>query len=86
MDITGKHQVEADLIAANEMIERSLKVKEQFISDMSNEIRTPLNAVIGFTDLLSGTNLNKKQEEYVGNVKTASGNLLALLNNILKPC
>jgi signal transduction histidine kinase len=86
MDITGRHQVEADLIAANEMIERSLKVKEQFISDMSNEIRTPLNAVIGFTDLLSGTNLNKKQEEYVGNVKTASGNLLALLNNILKPC
>ena len=86
MDITGRHQVEADLIAANEMIERSLKVKEQFISNMSNEIKTPLNAVIGFTDLLSGTNLNKKQEEYVGNVKTASGNLLALLNNILKPC
>lgn len=86
MDITGRYQVEADLIAANEMIEQSLKVKEQFISDMSNEIRTPLNAVIGFTDLLSGTNLNKKQEEYVGNVKTASGNLLALLNNILKPC
>ena len=86
MDITGRYQVEADLIAANEMIEQSLKVKEQFISDMSNEIRTPLNAVIGFTDLLSGTNLNKKQEEYVGNVKTASENLLALLNNILKPC
>ena len=86
MDITGRYQVEADLIAANEMIERSLKVKEQFISDMSNEIRTPLNAVIGFTDLLSGTNLNKKQEEYVGNVKTASGNLLVLLDNILKPC
>ena len=86
MDITGRYQVEADLIAANEMIEQSLKVKEQFISDMSNEIRTPLNAVIGFTDLLSGTNLNKKQEEYVGNVKTASGNLLALLDNILKPC
>lgn len=83
MDITGRHQVEADLIAANELIERSLKVKEQFISDISNEIRTPLNAVIGFTDLLSETTLNKKQEKYVDSVKTASGNLLALFNNIL---
>lgn len=83
MDITGRYQVETDLIAANEMVERSLKVKDQFISNMSHEIRTPLNAVIGFTDLLADTSLNNEQSEYVDIVKTASANLLALINNIL---
>ena len=83
MDFTGRYQVETDLIAANELVERSLKVKDQFISNMSHEIRTPLNAVIGFTDLLADTLLNKEQAEYVDIVKTASANLLALINNIL---
>ncbi|MBC7888046.1 MAG: PAS domain S-box protein [Ferruginibacter sp.] len=83
MDITGRYQVETDLIAANELVERALKVKDQFISNMSHEIRTPLNAVIGFTDLLADTPLNQEQAEYLDIVKTASGNLLALINNIL---
>ncbi|MCW3092543.1 MAG: hypothetical protein JWP81_3612 [Ferruginibacter sp.] len=83
MDITGRYQIETELIAANEIVERSLKVKDQFISNMSHEIRTPLNAVIGFTDLLSDTELNKEQAEYVDIVKTASANLLALINNVL---
>lgn len=83
MDISGRYQVETDLIAANEMVERSLKVKDQFISNMSHEIRTPLNAVIGFTDLLADTSLDREQTEYVDIVKTASANLLALINNIL---
>jgi len=83
MDITGRYQIETDLIAANEMVERSLKVKDQFISNMSHEIRTPLNAVIGFTDLLAETQLKKEQGEYVEIIKSASQNLLALINNIL---
>ena len=83
MDITGRHQIESDLIAANEMVERSLKVKDQFISNMSHEIRTPLNAVIGFTDLLADTSLDEEQAGFVDIVKTASANLLALINNIL---
>ncbi len=83
MDITGRYQIETDLIAANEMVERSLKIKDQFISNMSHEIRTPLNAVIGFTDLLSDTELQKEQAEYVAIINSASQNLLALINNIL---
>ncbi len=83
MDITARYQVETDLIAANEMVERSLRIKDQFIANMSHEIRTPLNAVIGFTDLLSDTHLNHEQDEYVGIIRTASQNLLSLINNIL---
>ena len=83
MDFTGRYQVESDLMAANELVERSLKVKDQFIANMSHEIRTPLNAVVGFTDLLADTELNMEQSKYVDIVKTASANLLALINNIL---
>ncbi len=83
MDITSRYQIETDLIAANEMVERSLKVKDQFISNMSHEIRTPLNAVIGFTDLLFNTTLDKEQGDYVDIIKSASENLLGLINNIL---
>jgi PAS domain S-box-containing protein len=83
MDITGRYQIETDLIAANEMVERSLKVKDQFISNMSHEIRTPLNAVIGFTDLLADTPLRKEQREYIEIINSASQNLLGLINNIL---
>lgn len=83
MDITGRYQIETDLIAANEMVERSLKVKDQFISNMSHEIRTPLNAVIGFTDLLNNTKLDAEQGEYVEIIQSASENLLGLINNIL---
>lgn len=83
MDITGRYQIETDLIAANELVERSLKVKDQFISNMSHEIRTPLNAVIGFTDLLQSTSLNKEQAEFVDIIQSASEKLLGLINNIL---
>jgi len=58
-------------------------VKDQFISNMSHEIRTPLNAVVGFTDLLAGTSLDTEQAEVVEIVRTASANLLSLINNIL---
>lgn len=83
MDITGRYDIESDLIAANQLVEHSLKVKDQFISNMSHEIRTPLNAVIGFTDLLIDTTLTSQQSEYTQIVKAASQNLLALINNIL---
>lgn len=83
MDITSRYQVEKDLVAANEIVERSLKIKDQFISNMSHEIRTPLNAVIGFTGLLADTSLNNEQEEYIDIIKSASDNLLSLINNVL---
>lgn len=83
MDVTKKFQIETDLIAANQLVEKSLKVKDQFISNMSHEIRTPLNAIIGFTDLLSETTLDTRQNDFLDIVKTASSNLLGIINNIL---
>ncbi|MEK7862821.1 MAG: HAMP domain-containing sensor histidine kinase, partial [Chloroflexota bacterium] len=54
--------------------------------NMSHELRTPLNAIIGFSDVLVDRifgPLNEKQEEYLRDVRSSGGHLLALINDIL---
>lgn len=67
-------------------LEQANKHKNQFISSMSHELRTPLNAIIGFTQTLQKEyfgDLNEKQMEYIGLVKSSGEHLLSLINDIL---
>lgn len=60
--------------------------KSEFLASMSHEVRTPLNAVIGFSDVLLEEmfgGLNEKQREYVQDIHTAGRHLLELVNDIL---
>ncbi len=60
--------------------------KSEFLASMSHELRTPLNAVIGFSDVLLERmfgELNERQEEYLGDIRSAGRHLLALLNDVL---
>ncbi len=59
------------------------KAKSYFLANMSHEIRTPMNGIIGFAELLKGTNLNDEQREYVEIIEKSSDNLLDIINNIL---
>lgn len=76
----------ATLKATNLELARASQVKSEFLARMSHDLRTPLNAVIGFADLLLTQqvgSLSDKQQRYLGHVANAGRHLLVLINDIL---
>ncbi len=60
------------------------RAKSVFLSNMSHDIRTPMNAIIGFTDLaLDKTDQPEKMKEYLNKIKISGNHLLELINNVL---
>ncbi|MDX5482208.1 MAG: response regulator [Hymenobacteraceae bacterium] len=58
--------------------------KEEFLSNMSSEIRTPVNAILGMARLLKKSMLNKHQEEYLNTIMSIAEDLLVIPNDILE--
>ncbi|KAB7528359.1 response regulator [Flagellimonas olearia] len=63
--------------------ESLLKSREQLISTVSHDLRTPLNTISGYTELMEQSGLNKKQSKYLGNMKSASNYVENLANDLL---
>jgi two-component system sensor histidine kinase RpfC len=63
--------------------EDASRAKSRFLATMSHEFRTPLNAVIGMTDLLRTTPLDAEQRDMVATTRSAAHSLLALVNDVL---
>jgi PAS domain S-box-containing protein len=72
-----------DAVRARLAAEDASEAKSRFLANMSHEIRTPMNSIIGFTDMLASTGLTAEQKELLDYVKTSSGALLSLINDIL---
>lgn len=72
-----------DLQRAIAQAEKANAAKTQFLANMSHEFRTPLNAVIGFTQLCLKTPLDARQQDLLNMVKVASHTLLGLINDSL---
>lgn len=60
-----------------------VQAKSQFLAHMSHEVRTPMNGVIGLTELLGGTPLNPEQRQYVDTISRSAKSLVAVINDIL---
>jgi CheY-like chemotaxis protein/nitrogen-specific signal transduction histidine kinase len=82
-DITERKQAD-ELRKARDLARQSSKMKEQFIASISHEMRTPMNAILGMSNLLIRTELNEEQKNYLGNVKQSSEILLGIINDILE--
>ncbi|MRI01909.1 response regulator [Kriegella sp. EG-1] len=63
--------------------ESLLRSREQLISTVSHDLRTPLNTISGYADLMDNTDLTTKQSEYIKNVKSASAYVNNLVNDLL---
>ena len=84
-DITDRKLAEKELIEAKLVAEESMKVKEQFLANMSHEIRNPMNAIMGFTDLILKNQhvLNEEHKKYINAIFKSGKNLLTLINDLL---
>lgn len=71
------------IIIEKELAEETNRTKSEFLSRMSHEMRTPLNAVIGMTTLAISENDRDKKEEYLVKAGDASRNLLRLIDDVL---
>jgi PAS domain S-box-containing protein len=82
-DITGRKQEEDDLRRAKEAAEAASQAKSEFLANVSHEFRTPMNGIMGMTELILDTEINSEQREYLEMVKTSADSLLVLLSDIL---
>jgi two-component system, sensor histidine kinase and response regulator len=82
-DITPRKQAEDDLRSAKEAAEAASQAKSEFLANISHEFRTPMNGILGMTELILDTEINPEQREYLEMVKTSADSLLHLLSDIL---
>ncbi len=83
LDITRQKQTERELKDAKEAADLASKAKSQFLANMSHEVRTPMNAVIGLTELVLNTPLESQQREYLQLVLQSGEGLLSVINDVL---
>ena len=83
-DRSADRKMNQALAEAVHVAETTSKAKSTFLSNMSHDIRTPMNAIIGFTTLaLSNIDNTPRVRDYLGKILSSSNHLLSLINDIL---
>jgi|GEM_PF-2745383 len=83
--IRAKIKQQEELEAAKNAAEAANKAKSAFLLNMSHDIRTPMNAIIGYTDILAKYRQDEKEfERCTGNIRASGKYLLELINNVLE--
>ena len=72
-----------DIIKAKNTAEKANNAKSDFLANMSHEMRTPLNAIVGMTQIARSADATEKKELALKKIEMASGHLLGVINDIL---
>jgi len=83
VDISQQKHAELELKKAKNAADAASQAKSQFLANMSHEVRTPMNAIIGMTELVLNTPLAPKQAEYLKMVLQSGESLLSVINDVL---
>ncbi len=87
LDITDSVKVEEALRESNDALEAADRLKSEFIANITYQLRTPLTAIMGFTEILQHEYfgaLNERQKDYCNNIMDAGKRLVTLINDILE--
>ncbi len=83
LDVTERVRAEQEMQRAKEAAEAANRAKDEFMANMSHEVRTPLHGIIGMTELALATSADPEQKEYLGWARDSANALLRVLDDIL---
>lgn len=83
IDVTDTRNYIEEIKRVSEQAERANAAKSEFLANMSHEIRTPMNAIVGLSDIIMEESQGRKLYFYANDIKSASQNLLTIINDIL---
>jgi len=72
-----------ELQESKKMADEANETKGLFLSNVSHEIRTPINGIVGFTKILASTKLDSEQSDFLSTIRKSSEDLLGIVENIL---
>ena len=82
-DVTQRKQEEEELLEAKETAESAYRAKSEFLAMISDEIRTPMNSVLGFCQILESTSLSSEQRKFLQKIVGAGDTLINIIDDIL---
>ena len=82
-DVSARKRTAAELERAKDSAESANRAKSEFVANISHEVRTPLNGIIGMSELLLASKMTDEQREYLSLMRTSADALLHVINDVL---